>query len=321
MKDQSLLLVAQRAYHLAQRAMPAFRSKFSKKTFTQPQLLAALILKLYLRHSYREAEAWWVATDTIRGILQLRLAPDHSTLCWFFHHKVSDRLVARLLALSLPPYDPRHNRRRVVAVDSTGFEAGHCSRYYRWRTGRRRQRGWPKWILAVWVRRQLICAQRAHAGPCGDFDELPPIALAAKQALPFGRLLGDAGFDSERNHRFCREVLGIQSIIAPFARKGCPPRTPWRRRLARRFPRRVYGRRWLVETVISVVKRKFGDTLTARTESRQYRQLLLLGVVYNVHRRTFVAVLIQTQFPLRISTGLLDLGNRTRVDPYKRTLP
>ena len=126
-----------------------------------------------------------------------------------------------------------------------------------------------------------------------NFDELPPIALAAKRALPFGRLLGDAGFDSERNHRFCREVLGVQSIIAPFPRKGCPPRTPWRKRLARRFPRHVYRQRWLVETVISVVKRKFGDTVNARTEERQYRQLLLLGVVYNVHRRVVLILLVE----------------------------
>src|SRR2546426_1297668 len=202
MKDQSLLVVAQRAYHLAQRAMPEYASKFSKRTFTQPQLLACLILKLYLRHSYREAEAWWVATDAVRGLLHLRQPPDHSTLCWFFHHKVAERLLARLLSLSLPCYDPRQNRRRGGAVDSTGFETGHCSRYYRWRSGRRGQRGWPEWIIAVWVPHQLICAQRAqraHGGPCGDFAELPPIAAAAQRALPFGRLLGDAGFDSEAN--------------------------------------------------------------------------------------------------------------------------
>lgn len=303
MKDQSLLVVAQRAYHLAQQALPAYRSKFSKKTFTQPQLLAALIVKVYLRHSYRAAEAWWVATDAVRGLLQLRLAPDHSTLCWFFHHKVTDRLLVRLLALSLPPYDSRRNRRRVVAVDSTGFEAGHCSRYYRWRTKRRQQRGWPKWIIAVWLPPQLICAQRAHGGPCGDFAELPPIAAAAHRVLPFGRLLGDAGFDSEANHRFCQEVLGVESIIGQFARHGCAPRTPWRKRLARRFPRRLYRKRWLVETVISVVKRKFGDVVNARSERRQYQQLLLLGVVYNVHRRTFVVVaVVQDRLHTRIST-------------------
>ena len=283
--------------------MPAFRSKFSKKTFTQPQLLAALILKAYLRQTYREAEAWWVATDCVRGLLQLRQAPDHSTLCWFFHHKVNERLLARLLALCLPPYDPQQNRRRVVTLDSTGFEAGHCSRYYRWRCGRHGQHGWPKWIIAVWLPLQLICAQRAHGGPSGDFGELPPLVTAARRTLPFGRLLGDAGFASEANHRFCHEVLGIESILGQFARHGCAPRTPWRKRLARQSPRRLYRSCWLVETVISVVKRKFGDAVNARSARRQYRQLLLLGVVYNVHRRTFVLLVVgQHRLLLRIST-------------------
>jgi hypothetical protein len=303
MKDQSLLAVAQRAYQVAQRAMPAFRSKFSKKIFTQPQLLAALILRAYLRQTYREAEAWWVATDRVRGLLQIRQPPDHSTLCWFFHHKVNERLLARLLALCLPPYDPRHNRRRVVALDSTGFEAGHCSRYYRWRCGRRGQHGWPKWIIAVWLPTQLICAQRAHGGPAGDFGELPPVAASARRTLPFGRLLADAGFDSEANHRFCHERLGVESIIGQFARHGCAPRTLWRKRLARNFPRRVYRQRWLAETVISVVKRKLGDAVHARSARRQYRELLLLGVVYNVHRRTFVLIAaVQIHSSTRIST-------------------
>src|SRR5438445_8702527 len=133
MKDRTLLVVAQRAYQLAQQAMPEFASKFSKKTFTQPQLLACLILKTYLRLTYRDAEAWLVATDRVAHILRLGAAPDHSTLCWFFHHKVNDTMLQRLLQRSLGPLDRQPVADRVVAVDSTGFSAGHCSRYYRWR--------------------------------------------------------------------------------------------------------------------------------------------------------------------------------------------
>jgi len=295
MPDRSLLVMAQRAYQLAHRAMPDYASKFSKRTFSQPQLLACLILKAYLRFTYRQMEAWLVATDRVAHVLGLGRAPDHSTLCWFFQHKVPETLLDRLLWLSLRPLGRSCARRRVVAVDSTGFSVGHCSRYYRWRRGSRGQRGWPKWVLAVWVQPQLICAQNAHAGPCGDFDELPRIAHAAKRALPFRRLLGDAGFDSESNHWYCREWLEVESIIAPFARHGCPPRTRWRRWMQKHFPHRLYRQRWKVETVISVVKRKFGDALRARTEQRQYRELLLLGVVYNVHRHAvsrFLIVLI-----------------------------
>ena len=138
MKDQSLLRLAQCAYQVAQRAMPAFRSKFSKKTFTQPQLLACLILKTYLRLTYRGTEAWLQATDRVSRILDLKLPPDHSTLCWFFHHKLTIGLLQRLLRLSLTVW-PRPRQALVVALDSTGFWAGHSSRYYRWRC--RQQRG------------------------------------------------------------------------------------------------------------------------------------------------------------------------------------
>jgi len=58
--------MAQRSYQLAHRAMPDYASKFSKRTCTQPQLLACLILKAYRRFTYREMEAWLVATD--RGV-------------------------------------------------------------------------------------------------------------------------------------------------------------------------------------------------------------------------------------------------------------
>lgn len=75
--------------------------------------------------------------------------------------------------------------------------------------------------------------------------------------LPFARLLADGGYDSEANHRWWREDLGIESIIPPVA--GRPARGltrhPYRRQLQLTFPRKAYGQRWKVETLISVVKR------------------------------------------------------------------
>jgi hypothetical protein len=143
MPDWSLLVMAQRAYQLAHRAMPEYASKFSKRTFTQPQLLACLILKAYLRFTCREMEAWLVATDRVAHVLRLGRAPDHSTLCWFFQHKVEAPLRHRLLQLSLRALGRESARQQVVALDSTGFSTERCSRYYRWRRGPSRLRGWP----------------------------------------------------------------------------------------------------------------------------------------------------------------------------------
>ncbi|MBE7181927.1 MAG: hypothetical protein INR71_12110 [Terriglobus roseus] len=46
----------------------------------------------------------------------------------------------------------------------------------------------------------------------------------------------------------------------------------------------AYRQRWKVETVMSVVKRRCGEALTARIDDMQRAQALLRGVVYNVQR-------------------------------------
>jgi hypothetical protein len=47
---------------------------------------------------------------------------------------------------------------------------------------------------------------------------------------------------------------------------------------------RAYGQRWKAETVMSMVKRKWGDALSARLEATQRAQALLRGLLYNLDR-------------------------------------
>ena len=54
--------------------------------------------------------------------------------------------------------------------------------------------------------------------------------------------------------------------------------------------RRDYGQRWQAETLMSVLKRKWGECLSARDDAMQQLQALLRGVVYNVHRLTVLGV-------------------------------
>ena len=127
--------------------------------------------------------------------------------------------------------------------------------------------------MVVWVQLQVIGAQGVRAGPGSQSRLLPPLVREAIQ-----RRLTDA------DYRWLREEQGIESIIPAT---GCCPgraRTPYRRRRPRYFPRRKYGRRWIAETVASVLKRKFGEALTTRR-----KQALLRGLVYNLWRAVAVA--------------------------------
>ncbi|WP_353654335.1 transposase [Azospirillum sp. A1-3] len=51
-----------------------------------------------------------------------------------------------------------------------------------------------------------------------------------------------------------------------------------------------YALRWLVETVMSVAKRRWGEALSARTDLTQRSQALLGGVVYNVNRLVLLGI-------------------------------
>lgn len=150
-----------------------------------------------------------------------------------------------------------------------------------------------KWALALWIEPQMLLAQRVRPGPCGDFSDLVPLASRAADVMPYDQLIADAGYDSEANHRFCREELGVDSLIPAKKRRSATviATTPYRQEMVHRLgkpgdrdDRAADRQRWKVEAVMSVVKRRCGEALTARLEPTQQAQALLRGIAYNVQR-------------------------------------
>jgi hypothetical protein len=85
---------------------------------------------------------------------------------------------------------------------------------------------------------------------------LRPLADVAHTLSPFGWLLANAEFDSERNHRHVREKIGALGVI-PAKRGGASWEAGgYRAEMRAEFPRKLYRRRALVECVFSAVKRK-----------------------------------------------------------------
>ena len=97
-------------------------------------------------------------------------------------------------------------------------------------------------------------------------------------------MLADAEFDSERNHQHIRRVLKATSVIP--AKRG---KASWRiqgvrAQMRKRFPRRKYRQRPLIESVISAVKRKLSARAPGRSTEMQRLQAPLLGVAYDLYR-------------------------------------
>ncbi len=235
----------QAAHHLAKQFLPDYSCKFSRHDFTLPQLFACLVVKEHQGRSYRGAEALLEDSPTWRHAVGLRRAPDHNTLCRAAKALLRQGRVERFLD--------------VVARLAS-------------------------------IARLLGLSMRTHTGGGSDCPFWDPLVVGAWKRVFPQRLtaVGDAGFDSEANHRIARQELGVRSIIPPLV--GRPTDRPaegyWRRHMQGRFERgadaKVYGQRWQVETVNSMMKRNLGSALRGRTAHSRKRDLSLKVITHNV---------------------------------------
>jgi hypothetical protein len=298
MAEVGLLPFARIALQVSRAVLPRYRSRFSKRQFTQPQLLAILCLMRYEDWTFREAEVRLSEHRELRQVLGLVSVPDFTTL-YRFLQRLDDQTIDRAVGETVRRLrgSLRHRRKRVrVAVDATGLAQGAVSTFFVRRMHHHGQkplpwRHWLKWVVAVDLDQQFVLSQLARRGPWNDCANLPAVVEAASRQTRIGVVLADAEFDSERNHTYIRQRLGAQSVIP--AKRG---KKTWRvhgvrAEMRRAFPQRIYRRRALIESLFSSVKRKLSARAPGRSLPTQMRQALLLGLSFNLyrlkHRRLF----------------------------------
>jgi hypothetical protein len=298
-----LVRFARVALAAAEAAVPRYRTRFSKHTFTQPQLLALVCLMRYDDWTFRDVEVRLAEHAELRRALRLGHVPHHTTVLRFLERTdpaMFDAVLAEIVRRFPPDEPPPRGRRRArplsLLIDATGLNPGKLSSYFLLReqdvTGRPRRRGWwLKWLLVIDADRQLILTQRALIGPRNDSRRVPelladPLVQAAAHAAGgVAWVLADREFDSEANHVAVRQCFGraARSAIAlqrATTRGAC---TPFRQQMLRALPG-AYRRRALAETVFSVVKRVLGGTVAGRSFHMRAQQARALGVAYNLYR-------------------------------------
>ena len=132
----------------------------------------------------------------------------------------------------------------------------------------------------------MIVGLNATRGPKPDNRQLKP--TLKNSVMKIDKLLGDAGFDGEANHEYCRETKNIRSFFPPLI--GRPTKYGklsgyWRSKMRNYFEdteRISYGQRWQVETTFSMIKRCFTSALSARSYHGRIRQMFLLALTHNI---------------------------------------
>jgi len=182
----------------------------------------------------------------------------------------------------------------TAAVDATGLESRHTSRYFFQRAGRQQSaHGWVKLTVACDTASHFFAGATVTPGPSNDSPQLRPAMAQAALVVSWDRVLADAAFDSEAHHRYCREDLGVRSTVIPLNRRGRGrkwPKTTYRRQMVKRFRkkprgsrhRRVYGQRWQAESAFSRHKRRLGSSLGGRSEAARERECHLRVLTHNL---------------------------------------
>jgi hypothetical protein len=108
----------------------------------------------------------------------------------------------------------------------------------------------------------------------------------------------DKGYDSEGIYSTTREQLEAIAMIHLRQRKRKMIKGKYRRKMEREFNRKLYHNRNLVETMFSVLKRKYSEEIRAKEYWNQLKEVKFKLLVHNLDRYVKVILVVK----MRIST-------------------
>lgn len=293
--------LARLALVLAARRVPAYDSRFSRRDYTRPQLMACLIIKAAHGLTYRGVSELLRGSASLREALGLRSAPHFTTLEGYANSGQMQEVVHQLLdELMLHVGKGERPRVEEVAMDSTGLAATTASIYFdqvrrgraqaseaTGKTGiadqRRHNAPFIKVSVVVLCGLLLPAALVVTVGRSNDNGQSPELVEQLARRVVTQRLYADAGYDGEPLHTLCRERFGIASYIPPVPKtRDGSIRTRYRA-MMRPLPD-GYRRRSHVEAFFSAMKRTGGSALRARSRPAQLAEAALRVLAYGIRR-------------------------------------
>lgn len=259
-----------------------YSCKFSKKIYTQHQLLVLILFKDFRNQHYREFIDDVGDMAEVQEILDLSEVPHFTTL-----QKFISRIKTLYLRLTFKKtvnlfYSSDKNI-PITAIDSSGFTSGYCSHYFSERTGKLRKH-FLKTSLSVDTEQQVITGFVASNSRVHDTRHAVKLLQQCHKIRKSDCYVMDKGYDSEAIHRQIREDLHANSVIPIRSWNNEIVVGTYRQEMAQRFNDIIYPRRQLVETKFSVLKRKFGGDLKARRFRIQIKEIANKMIVCNIHR-------------------------------------
>jgi IS5 family transposase len=269
--SSKLARFTERVVSLAQKAVvgepaPAFAP--GETGYADWVIVALHGLREYLGHSYRQLLD--VLHEMPRIVSKLDLAvgelPDFTTVCT----RMQDLEMTRwrvLLRLSADLHEPGE----VQAIDATGFDRRAASRRY----ARRTNYTFRAVKTTVLVDCDTSTILDIHCSMKRPHDTQIGEQLLKRNLDRLEIITADKGYDWDELRQKLREA-DVRPVIKhrEFSSLDAAHNA--------RLDDDTYHRRSVVESVIHSLKRRFGDTLRARTWFGQFRELALKAAVKNI---------------------------------------
>lgn len=259
--------------------MPRYNSKFSNKIYDNHQKMIILIFRQKMRMTYRGIIKFLKFSVDARKILNLKSVPDHSTLVKF-HKKTNAKILDGFLC---------KKEVKTSAIDASGFETSYMSYHYAnvWnRQDKRKYRRYLKVSIAIDTDSQYILSQKIRLGARNDNLDFKRVMKQVNCEF----VLADKGYDSRENRYFVLRNMKAYPHI-PYRKTSGPTYLQGRKKI--KFDEEIYHQRSKVETVFSVIKRKYGSYILSKSFETQKKELLIRLIAYNIDRKLIISLVIR----------------------------
>jgi len=274
--DQEIVRIVRLALRLARRHLADHAHQFAPKKFTQPQLLACVILKAHMGCTYRKCEELLILMPVVREAIGLDEVPRFTTLQAFADRP--DMMALIDAVLSSIGRAIAKNQPQDAALDGTGLEVTSASAHFVSRAGRKRTK-FVKVMLGVLCASVIPVSLVVDWGPSHDMKQAWALREKMMGTCTPTMLWGDGAFDSERWHRANWEDWGVPSY-APTTVRSVDGHVNGLYRNLFQHPVQEYGRRWMCESVNSGIKRTSGSTLRSVKQNTLFAEAALKVVAY-----------------------------------------
>ena len=283
--ENELIEFIEYTYSYAKITLNKYSSDYSKHTYTQQALFTIITLKIYLNMTYREISDFVSFNGKLKRYLCIKNAPNYSTLQKFYKRMPTDmfeRITNQIINnLNIKP--------KIVALDGSGFTSDNADKYYS-KIRDKERKNFTKCHIAIDVDTRLILYSQAVKGPKHDTK----FAIASIRSLKkynVDYIIADKAYDTNKIRTCINEEIKASDQI-PLKSNF---RHGWYRRLSiQTFEKEIYSRRNNVESVFSVIKRKYSGVNKSKSTRLQNKETRFKTLVYNITQAIKISKRIST---------------------------